>query len=146
MSGATPKDGPSAGISICTAYLSLLLNKSIPANLAMTGELSLTGEVHKIGGVHSKVSASRSVGIERIILPYQNLGEFMELPTLLRENLTAYFVKEYREVYEIVFEEKTQLENTLVFRQGKLFDPKRERIGPKYISHDSSMRQEIVNN
>jgi len=101
--GATPKDGPSAGISICSALLSLALNKAIDSDISMTGELSLNGEIYKIGGVQAKVTASKALDIRRIILPWGNRTEYFELPQMLKEGLEAYFVKEYKEVYAILF-------------------------------------------
>jgi Lon-like ATP-dependent protease len=108
MHGSAPKDGPSAGISICTAYLSLILNKPVPSNLAMTGELSLNGEVWKIGGVQAKVTASKALDITRIILPFGNLSDYLELSKQLHYGLTVYFVKEYKQVYDIAFGEAKQ--------------------------------------
>ncbi|KAL4480128.1 hypothetical protein ABPG74_020644 [Tetrahymena malaccensis] len=106
MSGAIPKDGPSAGIAICTAYLSLAMGKSVPANIAMTGELSLTGEVCKIGGLQAKIIAAKTLNIDQIICPYSNLSDVHDFPRLLLDGLTIYFVKEYKQVYDIVFEDK----------------------------------------
>jgi len=103
LSGSSPKDGPSAGLSICTAYLSLIMNKAVPADISMTGELSLNGEVCRIGGVQAKVTASKALDIKRVILPWGNKVDFIELPQLLKEGLTVYFVKEYKEVFDIVF-------------------------------------------
>lgn len=109
LSGSTPKDGPSAGISICSAFVSLALDKPIPNDVSMTGELSLNGEVCKIGGVQAKVTASKALDIRRIILPWGNKTEFFELPEMLKQGLTVYFVKEYQEVYEILFGENQEL-------------------------------------
>jgi len=108
LQGGTPKDGPSAGLSIASAFLSLMLNKPIPQDLSMTGELSLNGDVCKIGGVQAKVTASKALEINRIILPWGNKTEFVELPKMLKEGLTVYFVKEYKEVYDIVFGESEE--------------------------------------
>jgi Lon-like ATP-dependent protease len=109
LSGSSPKDGPSAGLSICSAYLSLVMNKSIPADISMTGELSLNGEVCRIGGVQAKVTASKALDIRRVILPWGNKVDFIELPKMLQEGLTVYFVKEYQEVYNIIFENDPKL-------------------------------------
>jgi len=110
MQGATPKDGPSAGISICTAYLSLLLNKPIPLNFGMTGELSLQGDVHKIGGLQGKITGCKSLDITTLILPYGNMGEYYELPQQLRNGLTVNFVKHYDEIYKLLFEDNSPRE------------------------------------
>jgi len=80
LDGSSPKDGPSAGLSITTAFISLALNKPVPKNISMTGELSLNGEVCKIGGVQAKVTASKTLGIDKIILPWGNKEDFYELP------------------------------------------------------------------
>jgi len=121
LSGATPKDGPSAGISITSAFLSLVLNKPIPNDLSMTGEISLNGEVCKIGGVQAKLTASKALDIKRIILPWGNKTDFFELPKLLKEGLTIYFVKEYKEVFDIIFgENPSALDSIEKFVDGKM--------------------------
>jgi len=109
LSGSSPKDGPSAGLSICSAYLSLVMNKAIPSDISMTGELSLNGEVCRIGGVQAKVTASKALDIKRIILPWGNKVDFIELPKMLQQGLTVYFVKEYQEVFNIIFGDDLKL-------------------------------------
>ncbi len=101
--GATPKDGPSAGITMATALLSLAKHRKIPRPLAMTGEMTLTGQVLAIGGVREKVIAARRTKVMELILPAPNRKDFDELPDYLREGVTAHFVEHYKEVAEIVF-------------------------------------------
>lgn len=101
--GATPKDGPSAGITMATALLSLARNQRIKRPLAMSGELTLTGQVLAVGGIREKVIAARRAGITEILLPEAVRGEFEELPEHVREGLTIHFVKHYRDVARIVF-------------------------------------------
>ena len=99
--GAIPKDGPSAGITMTSALLSLALGKPIPGDLAMTGELSLTGKVMKIGGVREKVVAAKRSGVKRVILPKANENDWTQLPSYLKEDLTVYFVEDYESVAKI---------------------------------------------
>lgn len=99
--GATPKDGPSAGITMTTALLSLALNKSIPSDLAMTGELSLTGKVMRIGGVREKVVAAKRSGIKRVILPLSNESDWSKLPDYLKEGIEVFFAEDYLEIAKI---------------------------------------------
>lgn len=102
--GATPKDGPSAGITMTVAMVSLLLNKTIKKNLAITGELSLTGQVLAIGGLKEKTIAARRNGIKEIIIPASNLRELEEIFPQVKEGITFYPVKQIEEVIDIVFE------------------------------------------
>ncbi|MGP1439466.1 MAG: endopeptidase La [Treponema sp.] len=102
--GATPKDGPSAGITMTVAMVSLLLGKTIKENLAMTGELSLTGQVLAIGGLKEKTIAARRNGIKEIIIPSSNLRELEEIFPQVKEGITFYPVKRIEEVIDIVFE------------------------------------------
>ncbi len=101
--GATPKDGPSAGITMATALLSLARQEKIARPLAMTGEITLTGEVLAIGGVREKVIAARRVKVMELILPAANQRDFEELPEHIKEGITAHFVRHFREVVKIVF-------------------------------------------
>lgn len=101
--GATPKDGPSAGVTIATAIVSLASNRQIKRPLAMTGELTLTGDVLPVGGIKEKIIAARRVGIKEIILPHGCASEFKELPEHIKEGIEFHFVKKYKEVYKIVF-------------------------------------------
>jgi Lon-like ATP-dependent protease len=103
--GATPKDGPSAGVTMVTSLLSLALNKPVRENVAMTGEVSLTGLVLPIGGVKEKVIAAQRAGVKHIILPRSNQRDFAELPDNLRAGLDAHFVSTYDDVYKVAFSE-----------------------------------------
>nr|MDQ2697027.1 endopeptidase La [Pseudomonadota bacterium] len=101
--GATPKDGPSAGITIATALLSLARNQPPARPLAMTGELTLTGQVLAVGGIREKVIAARRSKRRELILPEDNRGDFEELPEHVREGVTVHFVSHFRDVVDRVF-------------------------------------------
>ncbi|MBF0582643.1 MAG: endopeptidase La [Magnetococcales bacterium] len=101
--GATPKDGPSAGITMATSLLSLARNEPIARRLAMTGEITLTGHVLPVGGIREKVIAARRVGIREIILPNGCRKDYEEVPEHIREGFVAHFVKRYGEVAKLVF-------------------------------------------
>jgi len=101
--GATPKDGPSAGITMVTSMLSLALDRPIKNDLAMTGEVSLTGKVLAIGGVKEKTMAARRAGIKCIIFPSANKRDFEEIPEYLKEGLEVHFADDYSTVYEVAF-------------------------------------------
>lgn len=101
--GATPKDGPSAGITMVTSLLSLLLDTPVAADLGMTGELTLTGRILPIGGVKEKLVAAKRSGLKTIILPKGNLRDIDDLPKPVREGLELHFVEHYDEVFSIAF-------------------------------------------
>ncbi len=101
--GATPKDGPSAGISMTTALLSLARHEAIDRSLAMTGELTLTGQVLPVGGIREKIIAARRSDIFEVILPDANRRDFDELPDYLKAGVTVHFAKHYRDVAKVVF-------------------------------------------
>ena len=101
--GATPKDGPSAGVTMASALLSLARNQAPKKNVAMTGELTLTGQVLPIGGVREKVIAARRQKIGELILPEANRGDFEELPAYLKEGLTVHFAKRFADVAKVLF-------------------------------------------
>lgn len=101
--GATPKDGPSAGITMVTSLLSLLLGIPIKADLGMTGELTLTGRILPIGGVKEKLVAAKRSGLTTIILPKGNLRDLDDLPPPVREGLELHFVEHYDEVFSLAF-------------------------------------------
>lgn len=101
--GATPKDGPSAGITMVTSLLSLLLDVPVRNNLAMTGELTLTGKVLPIGGLKEKLIAARRSKVNVLIFPKENLRDYDELPDYLKKGLEVHFVDHYDEVFRIAF-------------------------------------------
>jgi ATP-dependent Lon protease len=101
--GATPKDGPSAGITMATAVYSLATQTPVRGRLAMTGELTLTGRIMAIGGVKEKTIAARRAGIRTILFPADNRRDFDELPAHVRKGIDARFVSSFREVAEICF-------------------------------------------
>tara|TARA_Y100000588_G_scaffold387591_1_gene485704 strand:- start:1099 stop:3345 length:2247 start_codon:yes stop_codon:yes gene_type:complete len=101
--GSTPKDGPSAGVTMATALLSLARGKQMTRLIAMTGELTLTGRVLPIGGVREKIVAAKRSGIKEVILPAGNIGDFDDLPDYLKKGITASFAGDYGDIAKIIF-------------------------------------------
>ena len=104
--GATPKDGPSAGITLATAALSAFGGQAVRGDIAMTGEITLRGNVLPIGGLKEKALAARRVGIREIIIPAGNEKDLDELPKTIRKELTFYPVKTVSEVFELALTER----------------------------------------
>lgn len=101
--GAVPKDGPSAGTALATSILSALLGKAPTEKVAMTGEITLHGKVLPIGGLKEKILAAQREGIEHVLLPEKNRATFEGLPANVKRRIKVTFVKDYREVLEIMF-------------------------------------------
>lgn len=102
--GATPKDGPSAGISMCTALVSVLTSIPVRADVAMTGEITLRGEVLRIGGLKEKLLAAHRGGIKTVIIPKENERDLKEIPDKLKEDLVIKPVQWIDEVLEIALQ------------------------------------------
>jgi ATP-dependent Lon protease len=98
--GAIPKDGPSAGITMATALMSLVSNRPVRADVAMTGELTLTGQVLPIGGLKEKALAAQRAGIHRVLAPRRNEGDLEDIPEHLRKDLEFVWVGEIGEVFD----------------------------------------------
>lgn len=105
--GATPKDGPSAGITMTTALVSLALGRPARADLAMTGEVSLNGKVLPVGGIKEKTIAARRAGCKALVFPKANQRDFDELPEYLRDGLEIHFVTLYEDVFRIAFPQES---------------------------------------
>jgi ATP-dependent Lon protease len=103
LEGAVPKDGPSAGICITTSILSLILNKSISKDIAMTGEISLRGDVLEIGGLKEKILGAYNEGIKKIFIPASNQKDLDEIPPKVLADLNIILVNNYSEIYNILF-------------------------------------------
>jgi ATP-dependent Lon protease len=102
--GAVPKDGPSAGITMTTAIVSLLTGRSVKSTLAMTGEINLQGQVMPIGGVKQKVLAAHRMGITEIVLPKRNGPDLEDVPENVRDEMTFHLAATYGEVAAVAFE------------------------------------------
>jgi len=102
--GATPKDGPSAGIGLCTAIVSVLTNIPVRADVAMTGEITLRGEVLPIGGLKEKLLAAHRGGIKTVLIPEQNVKDLVDIPENIKDGLEIHPVKWIDEVLELALE------------------------------------------
>jgi ATP-dependent Lon protease len=100
--GATPKDGPSAGVTMASALLSLASNRPV-RDIAMTGELTLTGQVFPVGGIREKVIAARRAGLRELVLPEDNRGDFEEVPDHIRKGIKAHFVCSFEDLALLLF-------------------------------------------
>ena len=98
--GAIPKDGPSAGVAITTALISLFKEKRIKNDIAFTGEISLKGHILPIGGLKEKSIGALRAGVKKIYVPFANMNDTYDIPLEVRENVEFIFVKDYKEVYE----------------------------------------------
>ena len=103
-SGAVPKDGPSAGITMTTALASLLAGRPVKHTVGMTGEVTLQGRVLPIGGLKQKVLAAHAAGITEVILPERNRGDLDDVPADVREAMTFHPVMSISEVLEFALE------------------------------------------
>jgi ATP-dependent Lon protease len=104
--GATPKDGPSAGLTIVAALASLLSGREIRSDMAMTGEISLRGRVLRVGGIKEKVLAAARSGLKQVILPDQNRNDWLEVPFEVRRKLRAHFVKNISQMIPLALRPK----------------------------------------
>ena len=101
--GATPKDGPSAGVAIVVALTSVLLDRPVPPNLAMTGEITLRGKVLPVGGIKEKTLAAKRAGITHVLLPVQNKKDLVEIPEERLADMKLDPIERIEEVLSIVF-------------------------------------------
>jgi ATP-dependent Lon protease len=101
--GATPKDGPSAGITMVTSLLSLLRDEPVIEDLGMTGELTLTGKVLPIGGIKEKLIAAKRSGAKVLIFPKDNRRDYDELPSYIKKGMKVHFINHYDEVFRVAF-------------------------------------------
>jgi ATP-dependent Lon protease len=101
--GAIAKDGPSAGVALMAALVSLLRGEPLPPDLAMTGEITLTGRVLPVGGIREKLLAARRAGVKRVILPQRNEKDLVELPDETRRDLEVHLVESIGEVVPLLF-------------------------------------------
>ncbi len=104
--GAIPKDGPSAGVTMLTALTSLLTNRKIKKDLAMTGEITLRGAVLPVGGIKEKVLAAYRAGIKTIILPAWNRKDMEDIPANVQKSIKFHFVEDMLEVLKLALETK----------------------------------------
>lgn len=114
--GATPKDGPSAGVTMATSFLSLALDKPVDPTVAMTGELTLTGKVLRIGGLREKAVAAKRSGAKTIIFPKDNLSDWEELPDYVREGLDHLAADWYDDVFQRLFNDVSVDEGNKVWK------------------------------
>ena len=101
--GAVNKDGPSAGVTMTTALISLLTNKKVDKNIAMTGEITLRGRVLGIGGLKEKVIGAHRAGIRKVFIPIENEKDLDEIPEDIRNDIKFIAVKNYMEIYKNIF-------------------------------------------
>jgi ATP-dependent Lon protease len=106
--GATPKDGPSAGIAMTTAFVSALTGIPVRADVAMTGEITLRGEVTAIGGLKEKLLAAHRGGVKTVLIPEENVKDLQEIPENAKNNLEIVPVKWIDQVLEIALEKKPE--------------------------------------
>ena len=110
--GATPKDGPSAGIGMCTALVSVLTSIPVRADVAMTGEITLRGEVLPIGGLKEKLLAALRGGMRMVLIPTENKRDLTEIPENIKKNLEIHPVKWIEEVIELALQHMPTLKKT----------------------------------
>jgi ATP-dependent Lon protease len=112
--GAIPKDGPSAGVTMVTALVSLMTQRPVRADLAMTGEVTLTGRVMPVGGIKEKVLAARRAGVKTVIMPKRNEKNLIEdVPSQAREGMTFHLVDSVDQVLNLALEEPILKDNRI---------------------------------
>jgi ATP-dependent Lon protease len=103
--GAIPKDGPSAGITMATALMSVLTGRAVRKDVAMTGEITITGKVLPIGGLKEKLYAAKRLGVKTVIIPEKNIVDTLNFPTSLKRSLKLVPVASFDEVLKVALME-----------------------------------------
>jgi ATP-dependent Lon protease len=129
--GATPKEGPSAGVTMATALVSALSGRPVRSTIAMTGEITLRGRVLPIGGVKEKVLGAYRAGIPEIVLPKENEADLEELPEEVRKTLTVHLVERLDEVFGLALQGARIEEGELVFAEPPEFTPNGKPAGAR---------------
>ena len=101
--GGIKKEGPSCGVAICTAIISLFENKQVSSLVSFTGEISLTGNISKVGGIKEKLIAAYNSGIKKVFVPLDNKNDVLSIPSLIQNNIEIIYVSSFSEVYEDLF-------------------------------------------
>jgi len=100
--GAIPKDGPSAGLTIAIALISLLTERPCKRDVALTGELTLSGRILPVGGVKDKILAAHRAGVTSVVLPAKNETDILDIPETIQKNLSIYKIDELEEIVDLV--------------------------------------------
>ncbi|MCX8028405.1 MAG: endopeptidase La [Brevinematales bacterium] len=137
-SGAIPKDGPSAGITLLVSIVSLLTQKRVKDNIAMTGELSLRGLILPVGGIREKILAAKRYGIRKVIIPEKNIKDLDEIPEEQKKDLEIIPVKNVNDVLNIALEEKPVNDISKVFEKSASEDKqiKKQKAGKVKVISD----------
>jgi ATP-dependent Lon protease len=127
--GATPKDGPSAGVTMCTALVSALTQIPVRSNVAMTGEITLRGEVLPIGGLKEKLLAAHRGGIDTVIIPLENERDLTEIPKNIKQNLEIHPVRWIDEVLSIALSDRAGTVEGAEKTEGSVDTPEKAPAG-----------------
>ncbi|ARB91552.1 endopeptidase La [Legionella longbeachae] len=126
--GATPKDGPSAGIGMCTVLVSVVTQIPVKADVAMTGEITLRGQVLPIGGLKEKLLAAHRGGIKHVIIPEENVKDLEEIPDNVLRKLTIHPVQTIEQVLELALQRSPWLNETTNAQSGKIVGKRSKKI------------------
>jgi ATP-dependent Lon protease len=133
--GAQPKDGPSAGITLFAALLSMLTGRPVKSDVAMTGEITLRGAVLPVGGIKEKVLAAKRAGLKRVILPERNRKDLEDVPANVKQDLEFDFIKRVDDIIDLAISEESG---------GIVLPPPEQVIQPeKFVTEHSA--EEPVN-
>jgi predicted ATP-dependent protease len=141
--GAIPKDGPSAGISLFSALVSIAINKPVIPSIAMTGEITTLGEVISIGGVREKLTACKNHQINKVILPLSNKKNVTKLPDEFKRGFTIFYVKDISQVFKVCFDtEEQRLMNGEAFEELRSIGIEIEKYEDDTLSNKVLIDQE----
>ncbi len=137
--GATPKDGPSAGVAMCTGLVSAITRVPVRSNVAMTGEITLRGEVLPIGGLKEKLLAAHRGGIDTVIIPHENERDLTEIPENIKRNIRIHPVRWIDEVLDLALSEVPELKDVAPEEEGPTESPQ-ETAKVKSEKKDAGVR------
>ena len=126
--GATPKDGPSAGIGMCTVLVSVVTQIPVKADVAMTGEITLRGQVLPIGGLKEKLLAAHRGGIKHVLIPEENVKDLEEIPDNILRKISVHPVKTIEQVLELALERSPWIDQSTNVQSGTIVSKRSKKI------------------